>query len=435
MTEALHLRRLDGSAAGARFPIHRSLVTLGRHPSADIRFDTPTDHAVADRHTVLLRDGVAWLVRDLGSGAPTLVNGVRITGDHLLRPGDQLQLGDGGPILGIEFVDLPSGSGSTAAGRKTGGRQTPLLWLAMVLTAAGAGWLAWSAAAPGREDMIRRGELLQRIDSMDAALRGAMAREAELTRRLAEATLGAESARVAIQAPRSDGQPTLDSLSALVQRLAERQAPLVRAAQLDLETLARDHRDAVALVLAERADRSVVSGTGFAVASVADTSWLATSRHIVTDSSGGAALRLGVLFDGTAQNFRATIESVHPDFDVALLRVVVRGGTPVVPALAGLEPVGAPVATLSFPLGLDLAPAAAWRREGVTATAFRATVTVSEPRLLQLDGYGAEGMSGSPLFNSDGAVVGVISGGAVGSNGRVVFAVPAERVRELLRGR
>jgi S1-C subfamily serine protease len=142
-----------------------------------------------------------------------------------------------------------------------------------------------------------------------------------------------------------------------------------------------------------------------------------------------------VLFDGTAQNFRASLERVHPEVDLALVRVVIRGGTPVAADLADQEAVGTPVATLTFPLELDLAPGAAWRQTGVTATAFRATVVAVDANLLELEGYGAEGMSGSPVFNAGGAVVGVIFGGGAGTRGRVVLAVPAGRVRELLNGR
>jgi S1-C subfamily serine protease len=47
---------------------------------------------------------------------------------------------------------------------------------------------------------------------------------------------------------------------------------------------------------------------------------------------------------------------------------------------------------------------------------------------LQLDGFAAQGSSGSPVFDARGFVVGVIYGGATESGGRIVYAVPAERL-------
>ena len=53
--------------------------------------------------------------------------------------------------------------------------------------------------------------------------------------------------------------------------------------------------------------------------------------------------------------------------------------------------------------------------------------------LVQIDGYGAEGASGSPVFDGNGQVVGVLYGGQEGTGGRIVYAVPARKVLELLR--
>ena len=48
--------------------------------------------------------------------------------------------------------------------------------------------------------------------------------------------------------------------------------------------------------------------------------------------------------------------------------------------------------------------------------------------MLQIDSYAGHGSSGSPVFDATGTVVGVIWGGDKESSGRIVYAVPAQRI-------
>jgi S1-C subfamily serine protease len=163
-----------------------------------------------------------------------------------------------------------------------------------------------------------------------------------------------------------------------------------------------------------------------------------TNRHVVVDSaSGSTAVKMGVVFNGTAQNFRADIVRIDPHVDLALLRVSVHRGIPVVQGLAdsGRAPlVGEPVATLGFPLGLDLAEGSAWHDKGMASTLTLGTVSRTLPTLLQLDSYGAPGSSGSPIFDRHGNVLGVVYGGQPGTNGRIIYGVPVGFVYQLLSG-
>jgi S1-C subfamily serine protease len=52
--------------------------------------------------------------------------------------------------------------------------------------------------------------------------------------------------------------------------------------------------------------------------------------------------------------------------------------------------------------------------------------------VVQVDGYGAEGSSGSPIFDRNGEVIGVVYGAEQGSYGRIVLGVPAHEVATLL---
>ncbi len=72
-------------------PEHQSRpVTIGRAPDCDCHLAEPS---VSRRHASVRRAGARWLLRDLGSSNGTRVNGVRVTEETEVRPGDQLNLG------------------------------------------------------------------------------------------------------------------------------------------------------------------------------------------------------------------------------------------------------------------------------------------------------------------------------------------------------
>ena len=91
--------------------------------------------------------------------------------------------------------------------------------------------------------------------------------------------------------------------------------------------------------------------------------------------------------------------------------------------------VGTPVALLGYPLGtstagmggdiMKLRPRA---RSGL------GTVSKILADTLQFDAFAAPGSSGSAVFDSRGFVVGVLFGGQAGSNGRILYAVPSDRL-------
>jgi S1-C subfamily serine protease len=473
---------LSGSRAGQTDIFSQPYIAIGRHPECHLRFDPDQDLDVSARHAAVTLTGELYVLRDLGSTNGTWVNGKRLTGDHVLASRDRIRFGPNGPQ--VEFTAIPEPrpglqpppppearlqpagtvafgrpgptgpapppSGSSQPPRRTPGpgsttrvklevarqtrglRRTTIILFGLLLLSLAA--YLWQAQDAQRRLAAQREALLAVVDSLVAEI-GTL-------------SSGSEGLRAALDSARADAQALRQQLArapndaGAIAELRHRldatvrlQQSLASAARLDAPFIARQNREAVGLVFVQHRNQKVFTGTGFAVRVDSQGGFVVTNQHVVVDSlTGTAAEKIGVVFEGSNQNFRAEIAKLHPSADLALLRVDVRGLTPV----RGLAPrdrrpaVGEPVATIGFPLGLDLAAGADWRRLGVAATLTLGTVSRVVPDLLQLDSYGAPGSSGSPVFDRDGRVVGVLYGGQPGSQGRIVYAVPVGRVYDLL---
>ncbi|XXF80965.1 FHA domain-containing protein [Myxococcaceae bacterium GXIMD 01537] len=80
---------LTGPSAGRRHELV-SEVTIGRSPSCEVALQ---DDQASRRHArIVLRGGQPWLC-DLGSFNGTWLNGERVEGEAVLRPGDRIQVG------------------------------------------------------------------------------------------------------------------------------------------------------------------------------------------------------------------------------------------------------------------------------------------------------------------------------------------------------
>ncbi|GAA3822003.1 FHA domain-containing protein [Cellulomonas soli] len=78
-----------GPSAGARFLLDAERTVAGRSTHADIFLD---DVTVSRKHAEFVRDGLQFVVRDIGSLNGTYVNRTRID-QALLRAGDEVQIG------------------------------------------------------------------------------------------------------------------------------------------------------------------------------------------------------------------------------------------------------------------------------------------------------------------------------------------------------
>ncbi|MGB7211206.1 MAG: trypsin-like peptidase domain-containing protein [Gemmatimonadales bacterium] len=448
-----HLTVLTGSRTGLSKEFDQAFVGIGRHPQSDLQLHPDHDLDVSTRHAAILLQGGALLLRDLESANGTFVNGTRITADKPVHSGDVIQLGPAGPKLQLVIegepsrvsaetrvggADKPTPTGATARIRAEVARQTrslrrTTLALFGCFLLVALGYFLQRGAYESRIEQ-ERATMLAQVDSLSRALGQTNLSLGTLRAQADSAQQEAQALRARIQ---DGGNATeLDNYRRQLAAAIARQQGIVSAATLDAAHIDSLNGNAVGLVIVHFPDDSVFTGTGFVVARDDSGAWLLTNRHVVRRENGEVANELGVVFNHSNQEFQGEVVTIHASADLALIRVGVKGGVdPVHGVEARPIPVGSPVATIGFPLGLDLSGGGDWRKLGVAATVGVATISRTLPNLIQLDGYGATGASGSPIFDRNGNVVAVLYGGERETNGRIVYTLPIKLGIELLHGR
>ena len=106
---------VQGYLAGHRFPITDRPLSLGRGPTNDVVL---ADTAASRIHAEVRHNKSGVVLKDLGSGNGTYVNGKRVT-TYRLRSGDMIGIGE--EVFRFEVTDSatvlvqnPAGSGGTA---------------------------------------------------------------------------------------------------------------------------------------------------------------------------------------------------------------------------------------------------------------------------------------------------------------------------------
>ncbi|MDH3289525.1 MAG: trypsin-like peptidase domain-containing protein [Gemmatimonadota bacterium] len=461
------LRILSGARTGHTEVFSKPSIAVGRHPSCDLCLDAERDLTVSAHHAVILRKGDRWYVRDTESSNGTLINGHRIIADTALSDTDQIGLGVGGPVIEVRLVAdrtadgivreaanpptdvAPTGpirttdhvprprESASAEIRAVVGQQTRklratigVLLIALVAVAALSLYqsrrLVQRQVADAAAMQAHTDSVLATADRTVAALRGQVeGMAARLRASQGEVQQLQQDLNAAYRRGQSDDVRTLTQrLEAATRNLQYQQA----AAQVDYAAIAERNQRAVAILWVEFGPNEVQTGTAFAVRR---DGVLITNRHVVAGPTGTRRpTRVAVRFADSDQTWRARVLAVSDDADLAAIKVDIRGGVPSVQRInprADTLPQGAPVAVIGFPLGTSLPMTG----EIVRTTLLAGTVSKSLSNVLQIDGYGAAGSSGSPVFDGNGDVVAVLYGGDA-TNGRIVFGVPGNAVARLL---
>jgi len=477
----VELRVTSGSRAGQREQFDKSVISVGRHPTNDFRFHPERDPDVSSRHAEFRVLDMKTTLVDLRSTNGTYVNGQRVDGERALFDGDLISFGMDGPKVEYHTV-APGAAGPPPETRVATPAQSGPANLAATVPGRGSIAMATPAPPPAperRPTVVRIAEAVEQqtgrlrvmvfglgvlvvvgggtlwcTDRRDSALAKA-ALDAALKRNdsLSEAfersvssmrgkVAGLDSAltisksdgdklRAKIRSEMASGgsEASLDRLTAQLSAAEGRQRALVGAARMDYEAIAAKNGPATVFLAVKLPDGSAVSGSGF---NVSPSGCVVTNRHVVRDEKGQPAVAVLVAFEGTTGQWKkAHVIRVSETDELAFIKVDVGGPYPVVAGVAKTPNlrVGAAAAIIGYPLGTSTAGMNGDINH-LTPKSTLGVATVSKVlgETLQLDAYAAEGSSGSPVFDARGFVVGVLYGGQAESNGRIVYAVPGERL-------
>ena len=124
----------SGPLEGARFPVLRDGLTLGRDPECSVVLD---DGNVSRFHARLVFHNAAIWVQDVGSRNGVFLNEKRVVRHKQFSPGDELVIGEHVFALELELPEAePSLTGSIPAVRPSRERAKTAMVIALLLAAA-----------------------------------------------------------------------------------------------------------------------------------------------------------------------------------------------------------------------------------------------------------------------------------------------------------
>ena len=280
---------------------------------------------------------------------------------------------------------------------------------------------------------VERAALLQFVDSV---LRASDDSGQALAGELDELAEALDASQAQVRDLRRDLESTQrneDGTDALQSELQAATLALQRqqlAAAVDYEAIDTTSRSSVAAIWVDMGGGEVFTGTAFMVGE----GLLATSAHVLSGELGDRTPeRVAVRFSGRTEVIPGEPVAASALHDVALLRVALRDQAPPPLQLNGRPdtiPEGRPVVVIGYPLG------GAEPRD-LTTTAPRALLSVglllsASASEVRIQGYGAEGASGSPVFDEQGRVVAVLRGGVRDAPVQTLVAVSATALQDLL---
>ncbi|MFN2119096.1 MAG: FHA domain-containing protein [Anaerolineales bacterium] len=111
MAATFQLVMRSGPTPGATFALEGDQLIIGRDVTSNIAIG---DAEVSRKHARLTFQGGKYVIEDLGSTNGTFVNGQRLTGPVVLKPGDLVALGE---QIVLVYESLASDAGATMMSR------------------------------------------------------------------------------------------------------------------------------------------------------------------------------------------------------------------------------------------------------------------------------------------------------------------------------
>ncbi len=111
----------SGPTPGMTFPLEGDQLTIGRDSSNGVAIN---DAEISRRHARLNFQGGKYVLEDLGSTNGTFVNGQRLAGPVVLKPGDVVSLGEQ-IVLMYDVISMDPGATIAAQRRASRVPQTP----------------------------------------------------------------------------------------------------------------------------------------------------------------------------------------------------------------------------------------------------------------------------------------------------------------------
>jgi len=111
--QAFQLVMRSGPNPGKIFDLNQAEMSIGRDISNDIVIN---DAEVSRKHARLIAQTGGYVLEDTGSTNGTFVNGQRLMGPHLLRPGELLLLGENVSLTYEQLAYDPDATVATVSG-------------------------------------------------------------------------------------------------------------------------------------------------------------------------------------------------------------------------------------------------------------------------------------------------------------------------------
>jgi S1-C subfamily serine protease/pSer/pThr/pTyr-binding forkhead associated (FHA) protein len=391
------LTHLSGGQMGQREILDKDCIKLGRALDNDVIF-TSQDLRASAHHAEIICQDTQFLIQDLQSTNGTYLNGSRIE-RSALRSGHIVQFGRKGPQLLFELKP-----------KSDVGQLIERPWTKGTTMSPSARLTVEPMSGPLGTRSRRYGLQTMQL-AIETAVQQSSSGWRSLVALLAVLTLAALGSLLymSLRPPNAATIPPADSAK-IFTAIAGRNQSATVLIQLAFELV--DRRGEVV-------SEGTSEGTGFALDG---RGFIATNYHIVRPWDFDNQLRtlhaspriksFTVLFADhqAAEGLPATLYRGSKDLDVAILAITPPANMPLVGAVQpDISKVhqGDEVAFIGFPYGSDLLSTT--RQERATTTLRRTTVSKVTNKLIQLDTSIQSGFSGSPIFDLEGKVIGIIT--------------------------